>query len=172
MVNTESKRKRLRDGKTLKLLTASNSSCRSMWCWMNITLWIAFSNSKGYFFLVPTSLKLPSSPTTEGRPLKPAIRPPNLLVAPLAEEWSPLQPPGLCKWWCLRESGDDATEDDEAATVAAAPSFDFFDARSLFLLAAKSDNSCSGTFISSNLGRRLMNTFRTHGAILWVLGFL
>lgn len=56
------------------VLTALNWSCRWMWCWMNMTLWIAFSSSKGYFFLVPESLS--SSPEkTEGKPLYPNLPP-------------------------------------------------------------------------------------------------
>lgn len=51
-------------------LTALNSSIRCIWCWMNITLWIAFSNSNGYFLRAPKSLKESSSPDmTDGKPL-------------------------------------------------------------------------------------------------------
>lgn len=62
-------------------LTASKSSCRCMWCWMNLTLWIAFSSSKGYFFLMATSLILSSSPTMDGSPLYPG--PPRAPSSPL-----------------------------------------------------------------------------------------
>lgn len=62
-------------------LTASKSSCRCMWCWMNLTLWIAFSSSKGYFFLTATSLILSSSPTMDGSPLYPG--PPRAPSSPL-----------------------------------------------------------------------------------------
>lgn len=101
-------------------LTASNSSCLCMWCWMNVTLWIAFSSSNGYFFLTAMSLMLSSSPTMDGSPLYPEpprapIRPLNLLQnkvinngknlnlfkqvrslpIPVDDCWSPTSPGGV-----------------------------------------------------------------------------
>lgn len=75
-------------------LTALNSSWRCMWCWINMMLWMAFSSSKGYFFLVVMSLKESSLPVIKvGRPLYmlPMILPTkNLLCAVV--ECNPLQP--------------------------------------------------------------------------------
>lgn len=72
------------------ICTALNSSCRCMWCWMNITLCKAFSSSNGYFFLGVTSLKDSSNPDiTVGSPLYPPIPPRNLLCAVVC---SPLHP--------------------------------------------------------------------------------
>lgn len=71
--------------------TALNSSCRCMWCWMNITLCKAFSSSKGYFFLGVTSLRDSSNPDiTVGSPLYPPIPPRNLLCADVV--CNPLHP--------------------------------------------------------------------------------
>jgi hypothetical protein len=78
-----------------------------------------------------------------------------LLVGPA--ECRPLQDPG--KW--ATDSGEEP------------PEWEGFPlSRFNLLFSARSAKSCSGTLISSTFGRRRMNIFRTHGAILCVLGFL
>lgn len=149
--------------------SALNSSCRCMWCWMNITLCKAFSSSKGYFFLGVTSLRDSSSPDiTVGSPLYPPIPPKNLLCAVVV--CSPLHPP--IRWW-RAESGDETMEDDCTAAATAALNLLFFPDLPLpcILCAARSFNRSSGTLIRRSFGNLLMKIFLTQGAILWVLGF-
>lgn len=92
---------------------------------------------------------------------------PYLFVAVV--ECSPLHPPG--RWW-RSESGLEALElVCSAAARASLNLFLFFMLLPAIFCAAKSLNRSFGTLISNSFGNFVMKNFRTHGAILCVLGF-
>lgn len=148
---------------------------------MNLTLWMAFSSSKGYFFLMAagTSLRVSSmddtaaftsrlaAPAAAAVPLQP-VRPvaaTNRRRESVGERW-----PG----------GGEATG--AGGTFSVAPTlaafnlaklrFNFLHVFICFCFIAESANSCSGTLMSNIFGSALMNTVRIQDGILCVLGCL
>ena len=123
-------------------LTASNSSWRCMWCWMNLTLWMAFSSSKGYLRRCPPSNR---------RSL------PSLCASSAAEKSEKPWPKRLLKP-LLSGGGGDVGRMPVAVWRAAA------DRRSIVSLMvipdAMSSRSCSGTLISSSFGSLRIKTWK------------